>query len=206
MNNRNDKGPLRSGSFLAGVVLAMCLVAILNQFTPCAVHAQASPREPQVLPVMLNEGDGVRNAGFETWVQGRPLFWKSRPELETGVSSEGADVPEGTHAARCAPGEEWDCLKQRVSIQGALGGKTLKLTAEAKAYDRDPGYCFAILILDNGRRVESAPHPGDGSWQTITVSYTLSADESLKWVDVVLANTPGLRRECLFDNVRLAVE
>ena len=183
---------------------ATVAAAVLSAMAVSFVHAQNDERPLQEPIIMLNGGDGIRNGGFEDWVDGVPLFWDATGAVPDLVQRETGDMHVGRGALRCAQGKPWSGIRQRVTVYGDLGGRTLRVTAWAKV--PKPDVEMAFIILEDGTRVVGKPHPGDGKWHEVVIEYLVPKGAAFAWFDLVLGRIVGQDRPCLFDEVQLTVQ
>lgn len=156
---------------------------------------------PQELPVMLNDGAGVLNAGFEEWLEGEPLYWQLAntliKESETGPQ-------EGKVALSTGPGYTYNHITQTIAVYGTLAGKRLTLSAAVRC--SDPQSAFVMIKLADHLKYYSEKHPGDNEWHRLEAVSEVPEHFDGDSFTIYLSHGNRPKEPCLFDDVRLTVE
>ena len=188
---------------IAALALTAAILAIAFGL-PSVLGAQTPAREPQETPIMLNAGDGARNHGFETWVEGEPLFWAVDGGSRQKLSRNTDNPPKGESALAISGNHSWFLVKQRIHMYGPIAGKTLRLSVRAKS--SDPGSAACAIAPNAGDIATSKRHPGDGQWHELVANFKIPKNAPPSYVDIHLGSSRSPKHETLFDDVRLVIE
>lgn len=162
---------------------------------------------PSADGVLINDGAGALNGGFEVWVEGVPLHWQISGTSKIGIAPALDDVREGKIAVKGIPGMyTWLWFYQTIDVKGALAGKTLVLSADVKTPEAASRARVAFLWEGLIARAASEPHPGDGQWHTLVARYQVPPEGLPKGLVIAVGNGYEPKQPCLFDNVKLLVE
>jgi len=169
-------------------------------------HQSPSPAEDirvEFRPVMINDGDGVRNGGFEQWMDGNPMFWTfPQDHAPYHVRSEG-DPKEGRYVLKMIGGYGYTKLRCHVHIFGAIEGKKVVLSAWVKSTDDKSAY---MSITPEGQEAKYAKHhPADGKWHRIEAAYQVPEESPPHSFVVDLNHRQYPKAPCYYDSITVEV-
>lgn len=130
-------------------------------------------------------GNLLTNGSFEVWSDGEPpqlpdqwrlVEWEGASQI--GRETAAGDVHDGTRSLRLAAGEGVVSLVNTLALGGSAYGRLRGqvVTAGVWAKANEPGAAF-ITIRHGHAEAPVEDHPGDGTWQFITVTDTVAADD-----------------------------
>jgi hypothetical protein len=155
------------------------------------------------------DGSLIANGSFEAWEgetpgmpdQWRLVEWEGGSQLAEGAKTE--DVRDGKKSLRIAAGTSVVSLSNALALadpaNAHLRGRTVTAGAWVKA--SAPGAAF-ITIRHGAEEAELVDHPGDGSWQYLTVTTTVGASDDAVAVRVGNRLQDG-KTAVFFDGVAL---
>jgi hypothetical protein len=165
-------------------------------------HDAAQERARQRLPVILNGGDGIYNAGLEQWAGNAPVFWTcSDPQ---GVRKIENDFQDGRIALGMGPKYVYCNVSQTILVDGTLGGKKICFYAYAKANESEK--VRIVVKIDENNKGYSDFHPGDGTWRKLMVVYDVPPGLKPLTFEVILNHNDNPQAAALFDKTGLWVE
>ncbi len=174
-----------------------------ESMTSVTAGSRSEQQRTEFNPIMINDGDGVRNGGFEQWLAGKPLFWNWLERYDAFVAKS-EEASEGRFAVTLNPGYDYLFVFSRVELFGPVAGKTLVLSVWAKSSDPKTAY-IAIGSEGEEKAVFSGQHPGDGQWHRMEVTYKLAKDDVSRSFRLELKYGHTPKRPCYYDNVRVEV-
>lgn len=156
---------------------AILSIVLLGSATLTAFDVVTEESATRSVPSwFVNEGDGLRNSGFEQWVDGHPLFWHVSSVGNALVRASDRNAREGKFAIEIQGTFEDFEAGTLVEVDAPLDGAVLLFTIAARAFRKDSMYAFIELGDSGAVAVRSATHPGDGRWHTLEASVVLSED------------------------------
>lgn len=168
-----------------------------------------TPREPpdQQIPqatssLMLNDGAGLLNGGFEYWVEGVPLHWETRPGMGRYVGKS-PDAVSGESCLAMKGGYTYNYLCQVVEASDSLAGRSVAVRVNVKAAEPRTLVGFKLV---NDQEVGYAEHPGDGKWHEVIATHLFADTYTANTFRVVLNHAGPPKREALFDDATIRVE
>lgn len=158
----------------------------------------------QEYPVMLNDGAGILNPGFEVWVEGKPLHWEIRPRLERRVGRDEENARAGQAALRTGPGYSYNLIWQSIEVDGPIGRKTLVFSVDVKC--SEPETVKTMIKLSEDQKFYSDVPVRTGEWERLEVSLEVPEDYAGDEFVVVLIHNGSPKKPCLFDNAMLHIQ
>ncbi|MDQ1257099.1 MAG: hypothetical protein QG656_1700 [Candidatus Hydrogenedentes bacterium] len=158
-----------------------------------AEKAPAAPKEP--LPLL-------GNTSFEVKKEGVPVRWSfSDPAMLIAVG----EASDGKHALglKGVPGK-WAIASQLINIQPSDLGKTLVVSAKAKA--PHPGNLFlnVIYTVNGEQKFAQAAWAACTEWTELTLEAPLPADADPKSIRLRLMVRPDARVPFMVDDIKIA--
>jgi len=157
------------------------------------------------LEIVVNDGAGVRNGGFEQWSEGKPLHWTFPKNHGRRHLKSTEYVKGGRYALKMTGGYTYTKLTCPMQVSGLLPGQTIALSAWAKSGDPKSTY---VAIKPEGRHdkgVYSGHCPTDGRWCRLEAFYTVPREGAPCSFRLELNHRQEPKHPCYYDDVTIEV-
>ncbi len=162
------------------------------------------PEEVQVPTILLNDGAGILNPGFENWVEGAPLHWTVLARREGRVAASEENRFSGDRALATGPGYTYNNVRQTVTADASLAGHTITFSVYANA--SEPETAKLMLQLDEKTVVYSANHSGSEEWEELSVAIEVPEDFEGQEFVVAIMHGGEPQHTCYYDDAAVSIE
>lgn len=161
-----------------------------------------APREAAPQIILVNWGAGVRNPGFTEVLHSGTSFWSVEPGPGSSEIGKGKDGD----PAMVLPGNYYyNTATQEAAFSEPVNGHVLTLTADCFA--AEPGTAKVGLMLSPELRYFSGEHPGDSTWQMLSVVIDVPQDSpAVTSATILLSHFNKPKSAVVFDNVSLTID
>jgi hypothetical protein len=143
------------------------------------------------------------NGDFSEWQDQAPAGWTILEGHEANVRPE--PEPDGAGSMLAfTTGYYFITATQQVRFPEVPAGKVVRLRARVRCFE--PNSCSVALSHPDHGDMHSPPHPGDGQWHELEVSFRVPAWNPRAPVVMSLGHGGIPEQPAYFDDVRLTVE
>ncbi len=168
------------------------------------LHAKQAPVDAEASAPPSAKPGCLQNGGFEIWEDGLPKGWNGAAANQPYVRRMRGQAPEGESCLLLYGQYYFMNLSQTLDGYGPLAGKQVTVSVRIQSFEKDSA-SVSVHQEDLGD-LYSEPHPGDGLWHELRVSFRVPEFSVHDSFIVSIGNGNLPRQPCYFDDVQVHVE